>query len=457
MISPEVIHLGGKVTVTGSCHLLCANGLAILVDCGLAQGHDSLLAMEQWPVAPADIDYLFLTHAHIDHIGRLPELILAGFTGEIICSQPTKALLVPMLEDALSFASFSEVERQRVLIAVDEQCWGFECDGQSFKLKNGVSFSLGRAGHILGSVFVHFKVEQAGQEDWSVLFSGDLGNYDTPILRDPDPPPHCDLLILESTYGNRNHEGRHERLEILGQTLVKALADNGKIFIPAFSLGRTQEILFELDRLFSDQQWLDRFPRLQKDGAGKAPVPVFIDSPLALKITEIYSKLSPFWDQESRDFLAKGDHPFDFHNLYGVQRFSDHQKILSYPGPAIIIAGSGMCTGGRILDHLSTGLANRRNDIFFVGYQAQGTPGRDIIKYSSVENGYVRLDQQKIPIRAAVHQLSGYSAHADQQGLLKWLEAMPEKPGRVRLVHGEPDVQKELAAKLGEMGYRVSG
>lgn len=367
MDKPEVSHLGGKDCVTGSCHLLRARGLNIMVDCGLAQGHDTVLPMAQWPVTPAEIDYLFLTHAHIDHIGRVPELIQAGFVGEIICSLPTQRLLPILLRDAMSFADLSPQQTEKLLTRIDELAWGFEY-GQKFRLRHGVSFCLGRAGHILGSVFVHIKVEDKDDGDWSVLFSGDLGNYDTPILPDPDSPPSCDLLIMESTYGDRCHEDRENRLEVLGETLVTALADNGKVFIPAFALGRTQEILFELDRLFTTSAWRQRFPALGKNGAGQAPVPVFIDSPLGLAITKIYDQLREFWDREAKELLADGDHPFDFQDLYPVHRFQDHGKIIDYAGPAIIIAGSGMCSGGRIVDHLRSGLRRRENDIFFVGY-----------------------------------------------------------------------------------------
>ncbi|MCD6388135.1 MAG: MBL fold metallo-hydrolase [Desulfobulbaceae bacterium] len=451
MPQPSIIHLGGENCVTGSCHLLQGAGLNIMVDCGLAQGNDRLLPMADWPIRPKDIDYLFLTHAHIDHIGRLPELIKNGFAGEIICSHPTKALLVPMLTDAMGFSDLSSAEIRQLSKSIDDLSWGFEY-GQDFKLKKGVTFKLGRAGHILGSCFIRFSFPTEnglGGEGknpdgfYSVIFSGDLGCRDTPILPDPDIPDSCDLLFLESTYGNRLHEGREDRLARLEEKLFKALADNGKVFIPAFSLGRTQEILFELDRLFSGKKW-----------QGKK-VPVFVDSPLALKITEIYSRLDQFWDKESKKLQASGDHPFDFNNLYSVARFRDHKTLLAIPGPAIIIAGSGMCTGGRIIDHLISGLMDPHNDIFFVGYQAHGTPGYDMIKYGRQPNGYVRLQGEKIPIRAHVEQLTGYSAHADQQGLIDWVQSMPEKPGRIKLIHGEPQAQKVIAKKLTSYGYNL--
>lgn len=420
----------------------------------MAQGHDPLLSMAEWPVKPAEIDYLFLTHSHIDHIGRVPELIQKGFNGEILCSHPTKALLVPMLTDAMGFSGLNEDQIHQLSKAIDDLSWGFEY-GQDFKLKKGVSFKLGRAGHIMGSAFVGFSFPAGDSEQYTVTFSGDLGCRNTPILPDPDVPDPCDLLIMESTYGNRNHNGREERLQTLGEKLVRALSDQGKVFIPAFSLGRTQEILFELDRLFTDPLWRKKFPQLSPADTGKPPIPVFVDSPLGLKITKIYSELRLFWDNESKNLHANGDHPFDFEHLYAISRYKDHKTLLNIPGPAIIIAGSGMCTGGRIVEHLEMGLEKAENDIFFVGYQVRGTPGYDIIKYGQRPGGYVWLNNEKVSVRAGVEQLSGYSAHADQNGLLDWVNSMPEKPGKIKLVHGDDIARAALREVLQQQGYCV--
>ncbi|MDL1964560.1 MAG: MBL fold metallo-hydrolase [Deltaproteobacteria bacterium] len=426
MKKPNIIHLGGENTVTGSCHLLQANGLNIMVDCGLAQGNDVVLPMESWPVKPVDIDYLLLTHAHIDHIGRVPELIEAGFDGEIICTHATKALLIPMLEDAMSFSYMTERQAAKILKTIDELSWGFEYR-EKFQLKKGIAFKFGCVGHILGSCFIRFEFP----DGFTIVFSGDLGAKDTPILCDPDISEPCDLLILESTYGDRNHEGRKSRIEVLRKILGRALDDGGIVYIPAFSLGRIQELIYEMDRIGTK-------------------VPVFIDSPLGLEITKIYSSLDSFWDKEAREFKAKGDHPIDFKNLYSVERFRDHKKLLEMDGPAIVIAGSGMCTGGRIVDHLKRGIDDSRTDILFVGYQAKDTPGRDILKYSKRPGGYVVLDGEKFDIKASVHTLSGYSAHADQKGLIEWVASMPERPGKIKLVHGEPQAQKAMRRALDE-------
>ena len=303
----KINHLGAKNCVTGSCHLVqtrpgSADGINILVDCGKAYGHDPELPFDQFPVQPDRINYLFLTHAHIDHIGRVPDLIDAGFRGEIICTHATKALLIPMLHDAMSFSDRSDKEVHRLEGLIDDLSWGFELH-ETFSLKQGITFQLSNAGHILGSCFIRFEIPNdtskiqnpklKTQNRFSIVFSGDLGCTNTPILPDPDTPDTCDLLILESTYGDRNHTNRKDRVNALERLLHKAHADKGIVYIPAFSLGRTQELIYELDRIGTK-------------------VPVFVDSPLGLKITKIYSDLEAFWDKEAKALKAKGDHPIDF-------------------------------------------------------------------------------------------------------------------------------------------------
>ncbi|MBC2695734.1 MAG: MBL fold metallo-hydrolase [Desulfobacteraceae bacterium] len=435
----NIIHLGGENTVTGSCHLLQANGLNIMIDCGLVQGNDSVMPMKDWPVQPSEVDYLFLTHAHIDHIGRMPELIEKGFRGEIISSHPTKAIVAPMLEDAMGFTDITSDAAAKMSEVIEELSWGFEYN-QIFDMKRGINFKLGRAGHILGSCWVQFDIS----DHMTVVFSGDLGVKDTPILCDPDVPEGCDLLILESTYGDRLHGDRRNRVRRLGKILTRALVYKGKILIPSFALGRTQELIYEMDRLFSDPELRMEFPELNSGPR----IPVFLDSPLGLEITKIYSDLSEYWDKEAKHILRQDDHPIDFDHLYAVEGHRDHLKLCDMDGQAVIIAGSGMCTGGRILRHLKAGITDRKNNIFFVGYQAEGTPGKNIMRYSQRPGGYVVLDGEKLDIKARVHALSGYSAHADQKELLAWVASMPAKPGRIKLVHGEARAQNALGEKL---------
>jgi len=286
---------------------------------------------------------------------------------------------------------------------------------------------------------------------WSVLFSGDLGAKDTPILPDPQNPQPADLVILESTYGDRLHGDRKHKARRLGRILDRTLADGGKVFIPAFALGRTQELLYEMNRLLSDRRRRGTFQMRDE----KSAVPVFVDTPLGLEITRIYAGLSEYWDREASALLQSGDHPLEFKGLYGVERPRDHRELMDIPGPAVIVAGSGMCTGGRIIDHLKAGLPHSKNDICFVGYQAVGTPGRQIQRYAGRPGGYVYLNGEKVEIQANVHILTGYSAHADQDGLVQWVQAMAPKPEAIKLVHGEANARRALAKVLRMKGYEV--
>jgi metallo-beta-lactamase family protein len=348
-----------------------------------------------------------------------------------------------MLADTLGFTDWSDKEQARILARIQEITWGFEYD-RDFDLVGGLRFRLGQSGHILGSCFV--RIEAKGDRDGlaSVVFSGDLGPPNTPILPDPAVPAACDLLVMESTYGDRRrHAERGEaRVQRLGEVLSGAIQDQGKVLIPAFSLGRTQELLYEMDRLFSDPVWQARFPDL----ASRGRPPVFLDSPLALDITRVYAQHTANWDCETRELLEAGDAPLDFHGLYAVRSHRDHQKLLAYDGPAVILAGSGMCTGGRIVNHLRQDLEDPRNDVLFVGYQAPGTPGRDLMAYGGRPDGYVVLDGELVGIRARVHVLTGYSAHADQEDLVQWARAAGA--ARITLVHGEGRAREALQKRL---------
>jgi metallo-beta-lactamase family protein len=435
----KIHHLGAEHCVTGSCHLVQGDGLNVMVDCGLVRGRDRAVEVSDWPVVPSDVDILFLTHAHIDHIGRLPWLVEEGFRGEIICTHPTRALLAPMLQDAMGIAGLSRGEADRLWRRIDDQAWGFEY-GEVFELHQGWRFDLGRAGHILGACWVRLTA-RSGE---TVIFSGDLGSVDRPLLRDPEVPAPADKLVLESTYGNRRHPPVEDRAAQLCAVLKRCLADGGKVLIPVFALGRAQELLYEIDRLMSD-------PRYGFD----ARPPVFMDSPLGLRITEIHAKLKPFWDREAQDLWGRGDHPLDFEGLYAVARRRDHQDLLHLEGPAVILAGSGMCTGGRILEHLKSGIHLPENDVLFAGYQARGTLGYSIQRAAEQGRGDVEILGEPHPVRAGVHTLAAYSAHADQGDLLKWVAEIDDDCMPIKLVHGEPAAQSALADALARQGARL--
>lgn len=445
---PNIVHLGAEDGVTGSCHFFEAKGYKILVDCGMAQGFESVSPISAWPAAPADIDFLFLTHAHIDHIGRIPELIKKGFRGEIISTHPTEALLRPMLEDAMHLTQVSDSDFFQLQKKIDKLSWGFEYD-TDFDLGKGIRFRFNNAGHIIGSSFISMECDDP---HWSIVFSGDIGARNRPILPDPDPLYSCDLLILESTYGDSFHQDSSNRIEKLGEVLTRALADGGKVLIPAFALGRTQELIYEIDRLYTETRLQEAFPALN----AKQRIPVFLDSPLGLNLTRVYESLTDYWNKEARLILERRGNPLNFHELFGVMLFQDHLRLTELPGAAIVIAGSGMCSGGRIVDHLKACIEDPKNDIIFIGYQAEGTPGRAILHYSSRPDGYVILDEEKYRINAKVHSLSGYSAHADQKELIEWVQSAPGKPGKIKLVHGDPHPKMVLAEKLRALGYNVN-
>ena len=453
----EVLHHGAVGGVTGSCHeLRVDDDNAILIDCGLFQGDEhsarggnaQSLAIE-FPIE--HVRALVVTHVHIDHVGRIPYLLAAGFGGPIYCSQPSAKLLPLVLEDALKVG----VTRNKALIRrVMQQLkrmirplpYG-EWQPIEVSSKTPLSIRLGRAGHILGSAWVACRV---GTDDdaHEVVFSGDLGADETPILVAPEQPTTCDLLIMESTYGDRNHQGRGERQQALEDVIREALRDRGTVLIPAFSIGRTQELLYELEDILHRNAGDEA-----ADGLPWSEVEIILDSPLAAKFTELYRELRPFWDSEARERIANGRHPLDFDQLTTIDSHQDHLGVVNYLArsgrPTIVLAAGGMCAGGRVVNYLKAMLGDPRHDILFVGYQAVGTPGRAIQRYGP-GGGYVDLDGERFDIKARVHTISGYSAHADQRGLLKFVRDMQPLPAEVRLIHGDPEVSETLADILRE-------
>ena len=447
-------HHGAIDGVTGSCHqLLLADGRSILVDCGLFQGAETSAdggAAGQLEIGfPVEgIQALVLTHVHIDHVGRIPHLLAAGFRGPIICSEASAVLLPLVLEDALKVGFtrdetlirrfLGEIRKQ--LVPLPYQEWHTVIDG-STRLR----VKLAPAGHILGSAYVQVALE-SGKARERVVFSGDLGAPYTPLLPAPRAPYGADVLVLESTYGDRRHPNRKDRRQRLQALVERALANKGTLLIPAFSIGRTQELLYELEEIIHRQ-------RSRNVAAGLAweDLDIVVDSPLAAEFTTGYQDLREHWDSEARRKLAAGRHPLAFDQMLTIGDHATHLQTVDYLArtarPAIVIAASGMCSGGRMVNYLKAMLGDPRHDVLFIGYQAAGTPGRDIQKYGP-RGGWVELDGQRYTIRAGVHTLEGYSAHADQQDLLNFVSRMRDKPRQIRLVHGDEGARAALAAAI---------
>lgn len=464
---PIVLHHGAVNGVTGSCHQLqMTDQCSVLIDCGLFQGGDERVALERYTDYP-QIDFslegvkaLIITHVHADHVGRLPYLLAAGFRGPILCSEPTAKLLPLILEDAFKL----EVSRdhkivERYLQRVQQQIIALPFD-HWFSIEQTdvltAQIRLQRAGHILGSVYVECDLDypQATLKR-RIVFSGDLGAPHSPFLSAPVSPERADILILESTYGDRLHENRMSRQERLESAIDKALADHGTLLIPAFSMGRTQELLYEIEDILHRKALLGPAQPVCDDDQFLPitwpQVPVILDSPLASRLTKVYRELQNYWNEEAQVRLADGRKPLQFEQLITVDSHARHMQTVNYLAstgrPAIVIAGGGMCSSGRIVNYLKAMLADQRHNVLFTGFQAKGTPGAAIQKYGP-SGGFVELEGERCMIHAGVSTLGGYSAHADQKDLLQFVSGMSQWPAQIRLIHGEEPARKALAKEL---------
>lgn len=450
----QFTHHGAVNGVTGSCHrLTLPDGQAVLIDCGLFQGAET--SPDGARADRLEIDFaidtvraLVVTHVHIDHVGRIPYLLAAGFKGPIYCSQASAQLLPLVLQDALEVGftrnatlinKFLALLRERIVPLPYKQ-WQTVIAGQP-----GLRVRLSPAGHILGSAYVELEAA-TGRTRQRVVFSGDLGAPYTPLLPAPRAPMQADVVVMESTYGDRVHDSRKTRRARLQALCERAFGNGGTVLIPAFSIGRTQELLYELEEIIHRHAQRPAAP-----GARWGQIPIVVDSPLAADFTAGYAQLKAHWDAEARRKLAAGRHPLAFDQLQTVASHGDHQRMVdqlaSSGRPAIVIAASGMCSGGRIVNYLKAMLGDARHDVLFCGYQAAGTPGRSIQQHGP-RGGWVELDGQRIDIRAKVHTLSGYSAHADQKDLLNFIGRMRTPPRQVRLVHGDDGAKQALATLL---------
>lgn len=448
----ELLFAGAAREVTGSCHLVRVNGRQIALDCGLFQGRraESDASNRRLPVPPNELDAIVLSHAHIDHAGRIPFLVRQGFTGRIFCTAATRDLSAYMLMDSAHIqkkdADFLERRHKsyveplygaRDVADMLERTVGVPYH-QTFDVLPGVRCRFLDAGHILGSASVILDCEDGGS-DRRLVFSGDIGRAGLAIIRDPEFPTEADAVIMESTYGDRDHPPLDDARSVLGEIIRETAARGGRVMIPAFAVGRTQELLYDLHALAR---------------AGQIPrIPIFIDSPLAIDVTSVF-ELHPDCFDRAEDLIERVQHLFRFDLVRYTREASESKALNELRGPMVIIAASGMAESGRILHHLLHGASDPRNTILIVGFQAEHTLGRRLVEKRPV----IKVFGDEIPLRAQVVILNGYSAHADRRGLRDWISRVREKsPGleRVFLVHGEPRAQDAFAATLGAEGFEV--
>lgn len=448
---------GAARTVTGSSHLLTLdNGYKILLDCGLYQGREEGYEdfNRKWLFDPREIDCVIVSHAHIDHIGRVPALVRDGFEGNIFCTSATRDLAAIMLLDSAYIqekdAEYTNKRRARegkapvepLYTALDaSKCLdSFVGIGYNrwLRINGNVSVIFRDAGHILGSSNIVLKIKVDDYHEKFIGFTGDIGRPNRPILRDPVPMPDCDYLICESTYGGQSHksepEDEHELLKIIDQTCIK---NKGKLLIPAFSVGRTQELVYMMDKL---------------ESSGKLPrIPVFVDSPLAVNATDIFVMHPECYDEALLEYMDTDPDPFGFGHLSYVRKVEDSKKINDLQGPAIIISASGMMTAGRIRHHLFNHMENRRNTILIVGFCAPGTLGERIRNRPET----VRLFGVEKKLKARVEIMDSLSAHGDHREMLDFLKNQDQKKlKKIFLVHGAISRQELFRASLLEEGFR---
>ena len=435
---------GAAAEVTGSCHILHVGHHKILLDCGLIQGgkKDEARNADPFPFDASKIDAVVLSHAHLDHCGRLPLLVKRGFRGPVFAQEASCELVAILLADAAhlqqrdaEYRSRKTGKRIKPLYTVEEgervirQMRGVKYR-QVFDVVTGVKVRFLDAGHILGSCVVEVYAEEDGTER-KIVFSGDLGQYDTPILRDPDPVDRADVVLMESTYGGRRHRDREQTVAELGEILTSARSRKGNILIPAFSIGRSQEIMYQLGKHY--EEWgLSRFR-------------IFLDSPMAIEASKVYWENTQLYDEEAtRLRLENGGMPL-LPNLTLSRSPDDSMAINRIRSGAIVIAGSGMCNGGRIIHHLKHNLDREETQVLITGYQAFGSLGRRLVNREET----VRIHGRTIPVRASIHTVGGLSAHGDQDDLARWYENMENRPP-VYLVHGEVEAQEDFRKYLGK-------
>ena len=449
---------GGVGTVTGSKYLVQAGKARVLVDCGMFQGLRELRERnwQEPPFDPRSINAVLITHAHIDHTGYLPRLVQQGFQGPVYCSRGTADLLKILLPDAgrlqeeeadyrnrhhlTKHAPALPLYTEKDAFAALELLQPLPNNGEARQVAPGIRASFRIAGHILGSSLVLLEVDQAGADGRGrrVLFSGDLGHYDQPIIRDPTPPPPCDFLLVESTYGDRLHDPEDPKTALA--RIINDAADRGApILIPAFAVGRTQELVYLIREL--------------EDEKAIPVLPVVVDSPMAAAATTVYANRTEEQDEDYASVLTKQRHPLRTHSMTTASSREESKRLNSATGARVIISASGMMTGGRVLHHALRLVPDPETTIIFVGYQAAGTTGRRILEGEPE----VKVLGQWIPVRCRVTKIGGFSAHADWQEVLRWLEGLKNSaPSRTFLTHGEPEAADAMAGHIKEkFGWNV--
>ncbi len=449
---------GATTTVTGSCHLLSTENHKILLDCGQFQGGKALEEMnaEPFPFQPAEIEALILSHAHIDHCGRIPLLVKRGFEGNIYCTDATADLLQVMLKDSAYIHEkeaerksrkaaragkppveplYTQADAEKALTLVKPILYD-----QLFELNEDMRIVFNDAGHILGSAITEIWVKE-GDKEAKVVFSGDLGMMNRPILRDPTIIKKADYVIMETTYGNRNHPENSTSIQELLEIILKTAKRGGNVVIPSFAVGRTQELIYELNKFYEEHD--EYKPVLDQ-------VMVYVDSPMATTATEVFRKNAQVFDEETKAYILRGDNPLDFKNLKFTRTSQESQGLNFNKEPKIIISASGMCEAGRIRHHLKHNLWDARNSIIFVGYQAEGTLGKALVEGASE----VTMFGEVITVNAEIYNLGGFSGHADQNSLFAWLAGFQQKPKQVFLVHGEADSKRDFGQLIHDkLGY----
>lgn len=452
----QITFMGAARTVTGSFHLVDTETARFAIDCGMFQGSKAIKEYNYrtFEVEPASIDFLILTHAHIDHCGLLPKLYKFGFRGKIYCTKPTKDLLSFMLLDSAHIQE-AEVERKNrkalrsgkpliepIYTSEDAEKVAALAEVLEYDkptvLAPSVTVSLRDAGHILGSALAEVWLEENGKQV-KVVFSGDLGQLNQPIIKDPTFIDEADYIVMESTYGNRFHRQGEGRAAELKKVVQEAMAKGGNLIIPSFALERTQDLLYDLYTLF-------------EKGELDPSIDIYIDSPLAVTATEIFQNNTAFYDEESMEILARGGHPLQLPNLKFSRSLEDSIALNNVRDHSIIISASGMCDAGRIKHHLKHNLWRPESTVLFVGYQAEGSLGRRILEGEKV----VRIHGEEVQVKASIRSIEAFSAHADQGTLMDWLRHFKTAPQKVVLVHGELESQQALAQRIkNELGYDV--